>query len=204
MYDTAGLIVIYIICGVSLVATIVRLTMVNNYYESYATVERVVNRVQYIYWGIIEIATAITCANIPALPILFRQFKRANSQPQRKQHKGFWIFRNGGSSSSSGSSGNNDKKNNGKRAGPSFMNRFGVHRTIPSLPSKSSGEKSDNHYHHHHHHHHHYHYQSPLDEHSKTYQLDEYPILPLPVRGGRVTEMRMKQTSANTFAINEV
>lgn len=178
--------------------------MVNTYYESYVTVERVVNRVQYIYWGIIEIATAITCANIPALPALFRQFMRAKSRLQCKKRKGFRIFRNGGSSSSSGSSGDNNEKNNGKKAGPSLLNRFGVHRKTPSLPSNFSGEKPDKHYHHHHHHHHHYHYQNPLDEHSETYRLDEYPILPLPRRGGGMSEIRVNQSSASTFAINEV
>ena len=172
--------------------------MVNNYYESYETSDRMVTRVQYIYWGVIEIVTAITCANIPALPGFYRHITRNKSRVRSAQHKRFRIF----PASGSGGSYESDDKNIGKKSS-SFLNRFGC--KLPSFTSVFHNDNLDKHYHHHYHHHHHhdhYNYQNSLDERSRNSPRGNYPILPRP--GGMMVGTGVKQNSATTFAVNEV
>ena len=88
----AGLIFIYILCCFSLIATIVRLVKVTQFSLFDERVEGITNRVEYLYWAVIEIATAITCANIPAMPsflrYLWRRVKGRSSLPASQTNGG--------------------------------------------------------------------------------------------------------------------
>ena len=68
----AGLILIYMLCCVSLIATIIRLDVVINFTVEDQNAEGDKGRTDHVYWAVIEVMTAITCANFPAMPPLLR------------------------------------------------------------------------------------------------------------------------------------
>ena len=69
----AGLVFIYLLSFFSLAATIVRLVFVVRFDKKIYDVSNVKERIDYSYWATIEITTAIICANLPALPALYRR-----------------------------------------------------------------------------------------------------------------------------------
>lgn len=62
-------------CCVSLVATIIRLKKATNISEE-LRVPGGNQRTTYVYWTIIEVMTAVTCANIPAMSSYFRHISQ--------------------------------------------------------------------------------------------------------------------------------
>ena len=71
-----GLIIIYALSFLSLAATIVRLYMVVVYNSAEGILHGGIARLDYICWTNVEMTTAITCANLPAMSSLIRQFSR--------------------------------------------------------------------------------------------------------------------------------
>lgn len=60
------------LCCVSLIATIIRLDAVMNFNVDDEDAEGDKGRTDHLYWAVIEVMTAITCANFPAMPPLLR------------------------------------------------------------------------------------------------------------------------------------
>lgn len=54
-------------------ATIVRLVFVVKFDKKIYDVSNIAERMDYSYWAMLEITTAIICANLPALPALYRR-----------------------------------------------------------------------------------------------------------------------------------
>lgn len=189
-FFVAGLIIIYVLCGVSLVATIIRLIMVAQFTESGNPLEGAVNRVKYVYWGVIEIATAIICANIPTMPPLFRHVLRINNRLRSKYHTRFWVYPGNGGGSDGGKansrSGNvNDLEKRKRRRDGSPSEQFS--ENVLYQPSILSCRNSQQHWP----------YRSTPD--------DGNDIAILPQTGGVVvTEIGMKQNSKSTFTATEL
>lgn len=60
------------LCCVSLIATIIRLDVVMNFNVDDEDADGDKGRTDHVYWAVIEVMTAITCANFPAMPPLLR------------------------------------------------------------------------------------------------------------------------------------
>ena len=69
----AGLVFIYLLSFFSLAATVVRLLFVVRFSNKINDVTNIKERIEYSYWAMLEITTAIICANLPALPALYRR-----------------------------------------------------------------------------------------------------------------------------------
>ena len=67
-----GLIFIYCLSFFSLAATAVRLSSVVRFSEKVLKLDLISERLNYNYWAILEVATAIICANLPATPAFYR------------------------------------------------------------------------------------------------------------------------------------
>lgn len=163
--------------------------MVTKFTESDDPLEGAINRVKYVYWGVIEIVTAIICANIPTMPPLFRQVLRINNRLRSKYHTRFWVYPGAGSGSdgdkANSKSGNiNDTDNRKRRRDGSSSEPFS--ENILSQPSVLSCRNLQQHRH----------YRSTPDD------GNDIPILPQ--TGGVVTETGMKQNSKSTFTANEL
>ena len=116
--------VIYALSFLSLAATITRLVKVAQFVQSTDVVDQMVRRLDYTYWAIIEIMTAIMCANLPAMPSLVRHVSRG-------PFKAFRVLP--GSREHSGRS--EDTKH------PRFSLRKWVDRSINSLYNASDGSR---------------------------------------------------------------
>lgn len=68
-----GIVFIYLLSFVSVTATIVRLVSVLRFHSKITQRDLVSQRIDYSYWAILEIMTAIMCANLPALSALYRR-----------------------------------------------------------------------------------------------------------------------------------
>lgn len=131
----AGLIFIYLLSFFSLAATIVRLHSVILFDSNIRHAQSLTQRMAYSYWAMLEIMTAIMCANLPALPALrryvTRKFKKepfdvshpdSQTSPSRKSTIKQWLnrsapslfskTRNGKSDSLSQASSTKEKKTN--------------------------------------------------------------------------------------------
>lgn len=73
---TVGLLIIYALSFLSLAATIVRLYMVFKYDQAENLLDGGVARLDYSCWTVVEIVTAIICANLPATSSLIRHCNR--------------------------------------------------------------------------------------------------------------------------------
>ena len=69
---SAGLVIIYLLSFFNLAVTIVRLDAVIEFANIANLFEAAAERVQYAYWGVIEVMTAIMCANLPAMSAFLR------------------------------------------------------------------------------------------------------------------------------------
>ena len=78
-----GLIIIYILSFLSLTATIVRLYMVFIYNRAENLLDGGVARLDYSCWTVVEIMTAIICANLPATSSLIRHCSRSRIKATR-------------------------------------------------------------------------------------------------------------------------
>ena len=116
-----GLIFIYLLSFFSLAATIVRLHSVIQFDSNIRQVQSLTQRMAYSYWAMLEIMTAIMCANLPALPALHRYVtSKFKKEPFNVSH----------SSSQTSTS-------------RKFVIRQWLNRSVYSLFSKTRNGKSD-------------------------------------------------------------
>lgn len=165
--------------------------MVTKFTESNDPLEGVINRIKYVYWAGIEIATAIICANIPTMPPLFRHVLRINNRLRSKYHTRLWVYPGSGSGSGSDGGKANSKSGNVNDTDKRKRWRDGssseqCSENILSQPSILSRRNSQRHRH----------YRSTPD--------DGSDVAILPQTEGVVTETGMKQNSKSTFTANEL
>ena len=67
---------VYILSFISMIATIIRLVMATQHSIDDEPKESIQNRLNYIYWTVVEVMSAILCANLPAMRALIRQVKK--------------------------------------------------------------------------------------------------------------------------------
>lgn len=76
-----GLIFIYCLSFFSVAATAVRLSSVVTFSEKVLQLDLVSERLNYNYWAVLEVATAIICANLPAVPAFYRHVTGKGTKP---------------------------------------------------------------------------------------------------------------------------
>ena len=69
---SAGLVIIYLLSFFNLAVTIVRLDVVIRFAKLTNIFEAAAKRIEYAYWGVIEVMTVIMCANLPAMSAFLR------------------------------------------------------------------------------------------------------------------------------------
>ena len=170
----------------------IRLIMVAKFTKSDDPLEGTITRVQYVYWGVIEIVTAILCANIPAMPPLIRQGLHISNRLRSKYHVRFWVHPTSGSGGRKANGKTDNYKNiDSRKRDGSCSDQFSGE--ILSQPSVVNNKNSSPH--------HHQHYRSTLNDEEKQ-QRDDYPVLSQTRRA--TIESGMKQNSTSTVAAKEI
>ena len=84
------MILIYCLSFFSLAATAVRLGSVVRFSEKILKLDLVSERLNYNYWAVLEVSTAIICANLPAVPAFYRHIsgKGTNATATGSSHAG--------------------------------------------------------------------------------------------------------------------